>query len=259
MVATEEAKKLLGLAWFPPGSRTSTSWVDVNGHRYTEGVPTLGSPDVVDIAHYYVAGRTYQGLSWLSGHAPTGSTLDGRGGTDRAHLEWSYSFPAKSFLSFSDLQYTKLILPDGEVKLRIDAQIQWTPQKSAYSIVGRGASKLTVVFTPGGGERPSSKVTIVTTDAITIATIRDDVNKLLVAYPGAMHCPFESGSNMRIQFYRAGRTNPFVVVSAGAGGCGNVRVSQFATGGQLIGSGNDAGGYGLIPAVEKLLGATNAP
>ena len=256
-VATSEAGKLLGLAWFPPGSREATSWVRVNGHRYTENVPTIGGPDVVDVARYYVAGRKYQGLSWLNGHVPNGSTLNGRGGTDRAHLEWSYSFPVVSFLS-SDLQYTKLILPNGEVELRIDAQIQWTPQKSVYSIVGVGAKTLTAVFTPGGSQLPSSKQSVVTHDATTISTIRNEVDALPVAYPGLMSCPFEPVGSVIIKFYRAGQTNPFAVVAAGAGGCGIIRVSQYGSGGQLIGSGNDGGGYGLIPTVEKLLGITNS-
>jgi len=257
-VATREARKLLGLAWFPPGSRESSSWVRINAHRYTENVPTLGSPDVVDIAHYYVAGQKYQGLSWLDGHVPNGSTLNGRGGMDRAHLEWSYSFPAVSFLSVSDLQYTKLVLPNGEVELRIDAQIQWTPQKSVYSIVGVGAKTLTAVFTSGEGQRPSSKKSVVTHDAVTLATIREEVNALPVAYPGVMHCPFEPVGSAIIKFYRAGQTDPFAVVSAGAGGCGTIRISQYASGGQLSGSGNDGGGYGLMPTVEKLLGITNS-
>jgi hypothetical protein len=257
-VATSEADKLLGLAWFPPGSRTSASWIYVNGHQYTEGVPTIGSPDVVDIAHYYVAGGKYQGLSWLDGHVPKGSRLDGRGGTDRAHLEWSYSFPTTSFISFADLQYTKLILPNGKVELRIDAQIQWTPQKSAYSLIGVGANKLTAIVTTGALQRPTSTKSIVTKNAATIASIRDDVNALPVAYPGVMHCPVESGGSMVLKFYRAHGTDPFAVASAGAGGCGDVFVRQYAADGKLIGSGDDGGGGGLIAEVEKLLGLTQS-
>jgi hypothetical protein len=256
-VATREAGKLLGLAWFPPGSRKSTSWVYVNGHQYTEGVPTIGGPDVVDIAHYYVAGEKYQGLSWLDGHVPNGSTLDGRGGTNRGHLEWSYSFPTTSFMPYPDLQYTKLILPNGKVELRIDAQIQWTPQKSVYSIIGAGANRVTVAYVRVGSEPQPINRSVVTTDATTISTIRNQLNALPVAYPGIDNCPLETLGNITVKFYRAGQSNPFAVVSNDAGGCGEILISQYSKGGQRIGSGDDAGFTGVTPAVAMLLGVTN--
>lgn len=256
-VARSRARELLALAWFPTGSREFGSWVRLNGHEYTEGVDRLGSPDVVDIARYYLSGPMNQGLSWLNGHVPKGARLNGRGGTNRGHLQWSYSFPAVLFLSYSDLQYTKLILPNGAVELRIDAQIQWTPQKSVYSIVGVGADKLTAAFMPGESQLLSSKTSIVTNDTATISTFRNEVNALPVAYPGVMSCPFESAGSVTLEFYRAGETFPFAAVSTGAGGCGNIRVSQYSIGGQLIGSGSDGGGYNLMPAAEKLLGITS--
>jgi hypothetical protein len=221
-------------------------------------VPTLGSPDVVDIAHYFVAGRKYEGLSWLDGHVPKGSTLNGRGGTDRAHLEWSYYFPTTSFLAYADLQYVKLILPNGEVELRIDAQIQWTPQKSIYSIIGAGANRVTVAYVRAGSEPQPTNRSVVTTDLTTISTIRNQLNELPVAYPGITSCPLETLGIITIKFYRAGQFNPFVIVSNEAGGCGAIRISQYSTGDQRIGSGKDAGGVGVTPAVAKLLGITNS-
>jgi len=255
LLARADAHRLLSLAWYPAGARRLSTWIHLKGFDLSEPGASIGDPDQIDIARYYLAGPKSQGVSWLNARAPAGGTSEGSGGTDRANLEWSYAFPFTPILPQSDLQYSKRILPDGDVEFRIDAQVAWTPQKSRFSIIPSGATLVEAVYS--GSNDPnfvSKRLTARTTSVATIATIRRQIDALPVAYPGPVSCPFEGAGTVTVRFFDAAHARAFATVFFASNSCGEVRINQFSSTHQLLGSGNDGGGYGAVPSVVKLLG-----
>ncbi len=226
--ARADANRLLSLAWHPSGARRLSTWIHLKGFELSEPGASIGDPDQSDVPRFYLARSTSQGLSWLNAPTPDGGTLEGSGGTDRANLEWSYSFPFTPVLPQSDLQYTKRILPDGDVELRIDAQVAWTPQKSRFSIVPSGATVVQAVYSTNNGSTQAAikRSEASTTDATTIATIRRQINALPVAYPGPMSCPFEDPGSITVRFLHSAHAQAFATVHFDSKGCGGVQVSS---------------------------------
>jgi hypothetical protein len=256
--ARADANRLLSLAWHPSGSRVLTTWVHTKGYELSAPMASLGDPDTIDIAHFYLAGPKSQGVSWLNARKPAGSTLSGEGGPDRAHLEWSYSFAFTPLLPDSDLQYSKLILPNGETEFRIDAQVSWTPQKSPFSIIPGGSASLNATFLPGYGQPASGKRMVSTKNLSVIATIRTQINGLPVAYPGPLSCPSELPGSVIVQFFHSHELQAFAVVHFNSSACGFSRVTLYSATHTRIGSGDDGGGYRAVPRLMKLLGIANS-
>jgi hypothetical protein len=248
----------MSLAWFPADARRLSTWIHLKGFELSEPAATIGDPDQIDIARYYLAGPKSQGVSWLNARIPAGGSLDGEGGTDRANLEWSYAFPSTAILQQSDLQYTKRILPDGDVELRIDAQVAWTPQKSPFSIIASGATLVQAVYSGSIQTNSVSKpLTASTRSVATIAALRRQINALPVAYPGIMSCPYENPGSVTVRFFRSPHVRAFATVFFASSSCGRVQVSQFSSTHQLLGRGEDGGGFVAVPCVMKLLGLKN--
>jgi hypothetical protein len=254
-LARADANRLLSLAWYPAGARRLTTWIRLKGFSLSRPDGSIGDPDQVDIARFYLAGPKSQGVSWLNARPPDGGTRNGYGGRDRADLEWSYSFPFTPLLPQSDLQYSKRILPDGSVEFRIDAQVAWTPQKSRFSIIPSGATKVEAVYT--GNSQPSSltkRVTASTTSSAIIATVRRQINGLGVAYPGIVSCPLGKPGSITVRFFRSTRARAFATVLFVGNSCGRVEISQFTPTHRLLGTGYDGGGFDAVPSVVNLLG-----
>jgi hypothetical protein len=258
--ARADANRLLSLAWFPAGARKLSTWIHLKGFELSEPDASIGDPDQIDIARFYLAGPKSQGVSWLNARTPEGGSSEGSGGTDRANLEWSYAFPFTPILPQSDLQYSKRILPDGNVEFRIDAQVAWTPQKSRFSIVPSGATLVEAVYVPGSGQTypVSKRLTASTTSVETIATIRRQIDALPVAYPGIVSCPYETPGSITVHFFDAAHVRAFATAYFASSSCGDVRISQFSSTHRFLGSGDDGGGYDAVPSVMKLLGLKNA-
>jgi hypothetical protein len=255
-MARAEAKRLISLAWYPAGARRLSTWIRLKGYELSGPGGSIGDPDQEDITRFYLAGPKSQGVSWLNARTPDGGTLDGEGGADRANLEWSYSFRSTSILGQSDLQYSKRILPDGDVEFRIDAQVAWTPMKSLFSLIPAGATLVDAIYTPGDYPMtPASKrLTASTTSVQTISTIRRQINALPVAYPGIESCPFEGTASITVRFYDSAHERPSQTVYFASSSCGRIEVSQFSPTHHLVGSGEDGGGFESVPAVTQLLG-----
>jgi hypothetical protein len=255
-LARAEANRLLSIAWYPKGARELSTWIHLKGFELSEPAATIGDPDQIDKSRFFLAGPKDEGTSWLNARVPPGGSLDGRGGTDRANLEWSYSFTSTAILGQSDLQYTKRILPDGDVEFRIDAQVAWTPQKSRFSIITGEVSKVAAVYDPGAVAPKSmaKMVAVSTRNGTTIATMLRLINALPVAYPGFISCPYEAQGTVTVSFFRSTQKRAFAKAYFGSIVCGVVRISQYSSSNRLIGTGNDDGGYGAVPGIVKLLG-----
>jgi hypothetical protein len=258
-LARSDANRLLSLAWHPSGARQLTTWVRVKGFELSSPGASIGSPDQIDIARFYLAGRKSQGVSWLNTRVPAGGSLDGEGGTDRANLEWSYAFPSTHLLPQSDLQYTKRILPDGNVELRVDGQVAWWPQKSPFSIIPSGATMVEAVYSPDGNTTPPATERLMarTTSVATISLIRSQINALPAAYPRIMSCPYESPGSITVRFFQSAHPRAFASVYFPSRSCGRIQVSQFSSTHQLLGSGDGGGGFEGVSSVMKLLGLKN--
>jgi hypothetical protein len=254
--ARADANRLLSLAWYPAGAQRLSTWIHLKGFNLSKPGASIGDPDQIDIARFYLAGPKSQGVSWLNARKPVGGTVEGYEGTDRANLEWSYFFPSTPILEQSELQYTKRILPDGNVEFRIDAQVAWSPQKSRFSIIPSGATLVEAVYSPGSEQaRPvPRRLSARTTSALTIATIRREINALPVAYPGVVSCPFQGTGSVTVRFFKTPHARAFATVFFASNSCGEVRVSQYSSTHRLLGTGDDGGGYGRVPSVNKLLG-----
>lgn len=254
-LARADAVRLTSLAWYPPGARRLSTWIHQSGFEMSEPAASIGDPDQEDVTRFYLSGPSSQGLSWLNTRVPSGATLDGYGGPDRANLEWSYSFPSSPILPQSVLQYSKRILPDGNVELRIDAQVAWTPQKSRFSIIPSGAVLVRAVFFVSGATNEEPKTLMSsTTNTATIAAIRRQINALPAVYPGINSCPAEEPGSITVQFFKPARARSFASVHFSSSNCGWVQVSEFTSSHRLVGEGDDGGGYDAVPSVVKLLG-----
>lgn len=254
--AKVDANWLLSLAWYPAGAQRLPTWIHLKGFDLSQAGASIGDPDQVDIARFYLAGPKSQGLSWLNARTPRGGTLEGYGGPGRANLEWSYSFSSSPILAQSDLQYAKRILPDGDVEFRIDAQVAWTPQKSRFSIIPSGATLVEAEYSPGGEQtRPvQRRLTASSTSVATIATIRRQIDALPVAYPGVVSCPYQGTGSVTVRFFKGPHVRAYAMVFFSSNSCGEVWVKQYSTSHQLLGTGDDGGGYGDVPSVMKFLG-----
>jgi hypothetical protein len=257
--ARADAIRLLSLAWHPAGAQRLSTWIHLKGFDLSEPGASIGDPDQIDTARFFLAGPKSQGVSWQNARTPVGGTIEGYGGTDRANLEWSYYFPTTPILEQAELQYTKRILPDGSVEFRIDAQVAWSPQKSRFSIIPSGATMVEAVYSPGSAQaRPvPRRLSARSTSVAIIATIRRQINALRVAYPGIVSCPYQGTGDVTVRFFKAAQSRAFAQVFFASNSCGEVRVSQFSSTHHLLGTGDDGGGYGDVPSVMKLLGIKN--
>ena len=254
-LARTDANRLLSLAWFPAGARRLSTWIRLKGFELSKPGASIGSPDQIDIARFYLAGPKSQGVSWLNARTPSGGRSEGNGGTDRANLEWSYAFPSTPTLPYSDLEYSKRILPDGKVEFRVDAQVQWTPQKSRFSIIPDGAIIVQAVYTGRSASGVVNKrLTASTTNVSAMATIRDQINALPVEYPGIISCPFVNSGTVTVRFFRALLSRSFATVYFSSTNCGRAQVRLFTPTHRLRGTGFDGARYEAVPSVMKLLG-----
>jgi hypothetical protein len=255
VLARSDANRLLSLAWVPAGARRLSTWIHLNGFDLSQPAVSLGDPDNIDIARFYLAGPKNQGVSWLTARTPVGGTRDGYGGPDRAKLEWSYFFASTPILPQSELQYTKRILPDGDVEFRIDAQVAWAPQKSRFSIVPSGATMVQAVYTGRSSSNVVTKrLTASTTLVAMIATIRRQINALPVAYPGLNSCPYQNPGSITVRFFRTLLSRSFATVFFVSNSCGRVQIREFSSTHHPLGTGFDGGGVDAVPSVMKLLG-----
>jgi hypothetical protein len=259
-LASFEARHLLSVVALPAGSRRVARSDPALGRTPLSTGALSDDPDQVDLTRFYLVARGEWALAWLERHVPLGGTRSGWGtgsgpGTPTSHTV-TFSFATPPTLAQAELWYSMVITPSGQLGLRVDADVLWTPRKSRFSLVASGATKVVVTMDRGLNVRSDRVTTVTVTDGRTIAAIRSAVDAAPVATPGVASCPVDVGARMTMSFWRDGATGPYAVAVADPGGCGSVTVTQFA-GGVTLGVGHDSGGRTLVQFVATALGIRN--
>ncbi|MDE3082243.1 MAG: hypothetical protein KGJ39_02350 [Acidobacteriota bacterium] len=260
-LAVLEARHLLEVVDLPSGAR-GVARTDLALGRFLSSSGALSAdPDQVDLTRFYLVARGRWALNWLESHVPTGGTRSGWAtgsgpGTPTSHT-LTFSYPTPPMLVQAQLQYSMVIVPSGELGLRVDANVLWTPRKSPFSLVGGGATKIVVTMDRGLNVASQRVTTVTVTSRVTIEAIRSTLNAAPVATLGTVSCPFDGGALMTLSWWRKGATGPYAVVVADPGGCGGVTVTQLSRGGQRLGVGHDAGGGDVVRFVATTLGIRN--
>jgi hypothetical protein len=260
-MASVEARHLLTLVRLPPGSTALARWNRADGHGLTGPAVAPAEPDKVVQTRYFLAPNGRAALDWVELRVPRGATVSGTGtgsGPGVATISSiTFGFRAPSPLLQPELEYSMLITPHGQLGLRVDAIVTWTPRKSPFSIVATGAARV-VVRVDRGPNVTSGRVTVRSvSDGRTIRSFISRINRLPVALPGVSFCPLDVGATMTLSFFRDGSPRPYAVVEADPAGCGSVAVSQYGAGGALLGVGHDSEGQSLATFVATALSITN--
>ncbi|MHB8827136.1 MAG: hypothetical protein ACYC5Z_05695 [Acidimicrobiales bacterium] len=257
--AVLEARHLLAALALPNGSRgVARNDPSINRSLLSMGAGSI-DPDQVDLTRFYVVVvRGEWALKWLQTHVPHGGTSTGWGtGSGPGQLTshtLTFSFATPPTLSEAQLQYSMVVGPSGELGVRVDADVLWTPRKSRYALVAIGAAKVIVTMDRGLNVRSHRVTTVTVTSSATIDVIRSAINAAPVATPGVTSCPLDVGATMTLSFWRAGASGPFATVVADPGGCGGVTVTQWRGDGARRGVGHDSGGGAIVRLVATTLG-----
>lgn len=260
-LATAEAPRLLTLATLPAGSTKLSAWIRADGKALLASGGTSGDPDQVRLTEYFLAPGGNRALNWLDAQKPEGGSYLGSGssagpGSDNVSFR-SFSFHATPTFLTPQLQYSMLITPKGDLGLRVDADVTWTPQKSQYSLVPAGATKVVVIVNRGLNVKSGKITTVTTTDATTIPDFRLRVNQLPALSPGGRLCPVDVGASLTLRFFNAGASRPYAVVDADPGGCGIVKILLYRANDTLLGMTNVSGGFTFAKYVARKMGITN--
>jgi len=255
--AFAEAHQLLARALEPGGSRQLTKWTGADGPALAAAA-TPGSLDLVDVTRYFLAPNGVAALRWIQSHVPAGAKVAETGSGSGPNVATTYSIgflftSSRSYLT-PTLEYSMLITPQGQLGMRLDAIVTWTPRKSPYSIVPSGARRVLVKVDRSGNVKVHRYTTLLVTASAMIRSFLAKVNRLPVANPGVRHCPLDLGASMTLSFSRVVPARPYAVVKIDPGGCGNVTITQYDATGHQIGVAQDSGGSALARYVATTLG-----
>jgi len=255
--ALAEAHQLLTRALEPLGSRQLFKWTSADGPPLAAAAAP-GDPNLVDLTRYYLAPNGVAALHWVKGHVPSGASITetGTGSGPGVATTYSRSFGFRSSRPYltPTLEYSMLITPQGQLGIRLDAMVTWTPRKSPYSIVPSGARRVSVQVDRSGNVKVNRYTTLVVTKAATIRGFLAKVNGLPVASPGVRYCPLDLGASMTLSFSRVAPARPYATVSVDPMGCGSVTITQYDATGHQVGVAHDSGGSALARYVAKTLG-----
>jgi len=260
-LALQEAHHLLTLATLPQGSVRIEKWNRTDGAALSSTSPVSGDPDQVDLTEYFLAPGGSTTRQWLDARVPVGGSVSGTGassgpGTDDVTYK-SFSFHATSSFLSPELQYSMLITPKGDLGLRVDADVTWTPRKSKYSVIAQGATKVVAIVNRGLNVKSGKISTVTTTDRATITDLIAQINKLPAKIPGVEMCPMDVLASLTLQFFDSGAQHPYAVVVADPSGCGNVAIRQYDADGTLLAATSVSGGSTFASFVAKTVGIVN--
>lgn len=261
VLATALAHRLFNFARLPSGSRRLSHWDPANGRELMGMGAVSSDPDQVHETRFYLAPHGEAALTWveelsLRGGRETSYGTGSGPGQPTTHFV-AFTFSSSAVLSEPQLEYSMLITPSGELGLRVDAVVLWTPQKPRSAFVALGATRLNVVVNRGYNVKTHRVSVYHVTSGSLIASITAHVNALEVATPGVRSCPVDVGATMTLSLFRRGATRPFATVVADPGGCGSVNITQSHSAGSTAGVAHDAGGAGLAAYVARVLAIVN--
>lgn len=211
-----------------------------SAHRLSRPFFLPATSTVVDVHRFAVVpGMASAAVKWLDGHPPRGSTALSSGGIatggTRTISEVMFSWPTKGAVieaEWLQVQAVQLMSPDAagagtsalRTGLRIDATVEYYKPRPASTVVGRGATEMTVVLTPERlpGHAPGARAT--THDARTIAAVIAAFNRAHFEPIGMTSCTVSMGGVMTLQFRRSSGGAPYATVVADAVGCQTMEI-----------------------------------
>jgi hypothetical protein len=254
--AVADATAILASFVVPTGARKLSAAPSVGKGVLKAPAQTLGTPDLVDKAEWWIASGAPQGvLAWEARHLSHRFSSAG-GGTSYGRniaTTWSQVFSLPGIPGVLDSrELVVLVVHDGDkTAIRVDAQVAWQPARPASEKVPAAAKAVTISIDPGlnqGGRKPQKPVTI--TDPAKVRALTALINGLTLFPPGAPACPADFGGNLVLTFRAGPRTPALAVATVDLSGCDGV---DLTIGGKpqptLAGPGTDSG-----PQILRLAG-----
>ncbi|WP_370364971.1 hypothetical protein [Catenulispora sp. GP43] len=246
VVAQQEIAHMLAAFQAPPGATESAGQPDPLPSGLQHPPIQAGAQTQAGAVAWYSAPQSPdQVLAWVRAHPPTGSSLSGSGSSSVGPSFVSFAFPG----TLNWLVVSPLSGSDGRTVVRLDAIAVWTPSRPAATKLGYGAPSVSVVTTAPPDPRqplPASEARTQTATApLIIHQVVDLLNALQPQIRGAVNCPSDDGTRVRI-------TLPgLAVVSADPVGCEAVEITPQGGAPQFY-----TGGPDLIAKVYALFGIT---
>ena len=254
--AVADATAILASFAVPTGARKLSAAPSVGKGVLKASAQTLGTPDLVDKAEWWIAPGAPQGvLAWEARHLPRRFSSTGGGTTYGRNIAttWSQVFSLPGIHGVLDSrELVVLVVQDGDkTAIRVDAQVAWQPARPATEKVPAAAKAVTISIDPGlnqGGRKPQKPVTI--TDPAKVRALTALINGLALFPPGVFDCPRDFGGNLVLTFRAGPRTPALAVATVDLSGCDGV---DLTIGGKpqptLAGPGTDSG-----PQILRLAG-----
>ena len=254
--AVADATAILASFAVPTGARKLSAAPSVGNGVLKAPAQTLGTPDLVDKAEWWIASGAPQGvLAWEARHLSHRFSSGGAGtGYGRSiATTWFQVFSLPGIPGVLDSrELVVLVVQDGgKTAIRVDAQVAWLPARPASEKVPAAAKAVTISVDPGlnqGGRKPQKPVTI--TDPAKVRALTALINGLALFPPGVPDCPSDFGGNLVLTFRAGPRTPALAVATVNLSGCDGV---DLTIGGKpqppLAGPGTDSG-----PQILRLAG-----
>jgi len=261
VLAHAKARQLLTLATLPSHATRITSWIAADGKQLATPYALPGQPDLVDKTEFFLAPSGSSALAWINDHVPKGASVTSAGSDSGpgsgGESGITYGFKSTSVLASPELEYSMMMVRHKSLEIRIDALVAYTPRKSSLSVVPAGATKVEVIVNRGLNTSVNRVTSATSTNGATIDGFLSEVNALPAALTGIRHCPMDDGSSVTLDFYQTNASHAYAVVAADSGGCGTVKIAQWNSEGQRLGSTIVSGGASFALEVAKTMGISD--
>ena len=225
--AVTDAAAILKAFAVPPGAQRLPQAPDALKVPITTVVSTTL---VDDVSFWRAPGQPQAVLAWEQAHLPRRFTP---GDADFGPPSWDRTFslsPIPGVLNARDLVVEVTGAGNGQIVIRVDAQVSWQPPRPASDRVPSAARVVTIAQLPSLGPHarpPPAPVTITGLAVVRRLAALVDSLQLSTIGPDAS-CPAAFGGGIRLTFLaRAG--GPPLAVAQGPAVCGTV---QFTVGGK---------------------------
>jgi hypothetical protein len=253
--AEDDAAQILA-AFVPPPAATRLAAAPTG---LTQPVQTPGTPDLVDkTAWWRVPGNADGVLGWETRHLPhrfaeTGGAVgDPPVGGQPMYASMFSLPPVPAVLNSRQLVVEVQYDGRGHTNIRVDAQVTWTPARSAADRVSASASVLTIAHVMDMNLNNPAPKSVTLTDPARVRQIAALINALPLAQPGTFHCPMDAGAMLLLTF-RARPGGPVLAVADLA--TESCQVVSFALAGQPQQKlGQVGGGDSLAAKVLRMAG-----
>ncbi len=261
IVATDDAASLLVRLSLPADATDSPT--EPAGDRGTLAYPFSGppaTPNVVDDRAWWVLAESPAAvLKYIAAHPPPGGRAVMSGATGGAGkptvtatgFTWP---PVRGKLSMRWLVIEVVGLADGSTGLRADSQVVWITPRPASERIPPGATRL-VLTTTRFGKIIQGPLTVASRPAVRKVVAL--LNALPAWQPGAMSCPADFGTTIRLDIYHSPTARPLASAKIDPSGCGDVMLTLGGRRRHPLG-----GGVALTRRLSRALGVrlvTGAP